>query len=81
MQRMGHGKAGFKGLEGDGRRQAGGHLGRGDDDGRDCNHAVSLNEAAVETGKTKDPLEPILGLRGGPDSRGGDLSWVHLDAP
>lgn len=56
MQRMGCGKAGFKGLEGEGRGQAGGHLGGGDDDKRGCNHAASLNEAAVEIGKTKDPL-------------------------
>lgn len=51
MQRFGCGKAGFKGLEGDGRGQAG-----GDDDERGCNHAASLNEAAVEIRKAKDPL-------------------------
>lgn len=56
MQRMGRGKARFKGLEGDGRGQARGHLGRAGDDERDCNHAVALNEAVVETSKTKDPL-------------------------
>lgn len=56
MHRMGCGKAGFKGLEGESRGQAGGHLGGGDDDKRGCNHAASLNEAAAEIDKTKDPL-------------------------